>query len=153
MSYAIADAAAFVAPGGALDAEAHRRVQTLYFPDVRVPLHPTVLGEGAASLLPGQDRPAVLWRMDLDADGVVTDVDVRRALVRSRARLDYAGVQHAIDAGTAEVPVALLRAVGRLREAQERVRGGTAPLPLGEPLAVRLTRADPGRHTVLFTPA
>lgn len=118
-----------------------------------MPLHPTVLGEGAASLLPGQDRPAVVWRMDLDADGVVTDVDVRRALVRSRARLDHAGVQHAIDAGTAEVPVALLRAVGRLREAQERVRGGTAPLPLGEPLAVRLTRADPGLHTVLFTPA
>ncbi|MFF7213686.1 RNB domain-containing ribonuclease [Streptomyces sp. NPDC008238] len=124
VSYAIADAAAFVAPGGALDAEAHRRVQTLYYPDVRVPLHPPVLGEGAASLLAGQDRPAVLWRIDLDADGTVTDVDVRRALVRSRARLDYAGVQHAIDAGTAEEPVALLRTVGRLREEQERARGG-----------------------------
>lgn len=124
VSYAIADVAAFVTPGGALDAEAHRRVQTLYFPDVRVPLHPPVLGEGAGSLSAGQDRPAVLWRIDLDADGAVTDVDVRRALVRSRARLDYAGVQHAIDAGTAEEPVALLGTVGRLREEQERARGG-----------------------------
>ncbi|NEE23774.1 RNB domain-containing ribonuclease, partial [Streptomyces sp. SID7499] len=50
--YAIADVAAFLRPGGALDAEAHRRVTTLYFPDDRIPLHPPVLSEGAASLLP-----------------------------------------------------------------------------------------------------
>ena len=56
--YAIADVAAFVRPGGAIDAEAHRRVETLYSPDTRTPLHPPVLSEGAASLLPGQVRPA-----------------------------------------------------------------------------------------------
>ena len=51
--YAIADVATFVRPGGAIDAEAHRRVETLYSPDTRTPLHPPVLSEGAASLLPG----------------------------------------------------------------------------------------------------
>ncbi len=56
--YAIADVGAFVRPGGALDAEAHRRVETLYSPDTRTPLHPPVLSEGAASLLPGPG-PAV----------------------------------------------------------------------------------------------
>lgn len=122
--YAIADVAAFVAPGGALDAEAHRRVTTLYFPDGRVPLHPDVLGEDAASLLPDGERPALLWRFDLDAEGVVTAVDVRRARVASRARLDYAAVQRSVDAGTAEEPVALLREVGMLREALEVERGG-----------------------------
>ncbi|MFE2245807.1 ribonuclease catalytic domain-containing protein, partial [Streptomyces lavendulae] len=79
--YAIADVAAFVTPGGALDAEAHRRVTTLYFPDERIPLHPTVLSEDAASLLPGRTRPALLWRLDLDADGRVETTGVRRALV------------------------------------------------------------------------
>ncbi|MFE9394993.1 RNB domain-containing ribonuclease [Streptomyces flavidovirens] len=122
--YAIADVAAFVAPGGALDAEAHRRVMTLYFPDGRIPLHPPQLSEGAASLLPDRTRPALLWRVDLDAHGRTEAVDVRRALVRSRARLDYSGVQQQIDAGTAEEPVALLRDIGRLREALERERGG-----------------------------
>ncbi|WP_225805351.1 RNB domain-containing ribonuclease [Streptomyces sp. NK15101] len=122
--YAIADVAAFVVPGGAIDAEAHRRVLTLYFPDGRVPLHPAVLSEGAASLLPGEPRPALLWRIDLDADGRRVATDVRRALVRSRARLDYAGVQRRIDDGTAEEPLALLRDVGRLREALEAERGG-----------------------------
>ncbi|MFF0742615.1 RNB domain-containing ribonuclease [Streptomyces sp. NPDC004111] len=122
--YAIADVAAFVAPGGALDAEAHRRVTTLYFPDEKVPLHPRLLSEGAASLLADQVRPALLWRIDLDADGAVRATDVRRALVRSRAKLDYAGVQRRIDAGTADESLALLRDIGRLREEQERERGG-----------------------------
>ncbi|KRD00675.1 MULTISPECIES: RNB domain-containing ribonuclease [unclassified Streptomyces] len=122
--YAIADVAAFVVPGGPLDAEAHRRVNTLYFPDGKVPLHPAVLSEGAASLLPGEVRPAALWTVDLDADGRTVAVDVRRALVRSRARLDYAGVQRQIDAGSAEEPLRLLAVVGRLRERLESERGG-----------------------------
>ncbi|WP_149183397.1 RNB domain-containing ribonuclease [Streptomyces sp. TRM49041] len=122
--YAIADVAAFVGPAGALDAEAHRRVQTLYFPDGRIPLHPPVLSEGAASLLPAQTAPALLWRVDLDAYGRRVATDVRRALVRSRIRLDYATVQRQIDEGAAEEPVALLRDIGRLREELEAERGG-----------------------------
>ncbi|MFC8663426.1 RNB domain-containing ribonuclease [Streptomyces sp. NPDC057199] len=122
--YAIADVAAFVVPGGALDAEAHRRVTTLYFPDGKIPLHPPVLSEGAASLLPGQTCPAVLWTIDLDADGRPTATDVRRALVRSRAKLDYESVQKQLDAGTAEEPLALLKDIGLLREHQEVARGG-----------------------------
>ncbi|MBD0837287.1 RNB domain-containing ribonuclease [Streptomyces sp. TRM68416] len=122
--YAIADVAAFVVPESVLDAETHRRVLTLYFPDERTPLHPAVLGEGAASLLPGQTRPAALWTIDLDTDGNPLAVDVRRALVRSRAKLDYAGVQREIDTKTAEEPLALLAEIGRLREALEADRGG-----------------------------
>ncbi|MFE9400822.1 RNB domain-containing ribonuclease [Streptomyces sp. NPDC006530] len=122
--YAIADVAAFVTPGGALDAEVHRRVTTLYFPDAKTPLHPAVLSEGAASLLPDGARPALLWCVDLDADGATTATDVRRALVRSRAKLDYERVQKQIDAGTAPESLALLRDIGTLREQQEVARGG-----------------------------
>ncbi|MEU9302897.1 RNB domain-containing ribonuclease [Streptomyces sp. NPDC048269] len=143
--YAIADVAAFVTPGGPLDAEAHRRVTTLYFPDVKVPLHPAVLSEGAASLLPDQTRPALLWRLDLDAEGRVETTDVYRALVRSRARLDYDGVQKAIDTGTAEEPLALLKDVGLLREALEVERGGIS-LNVPEQEIV----ADGGSYTLAY---
>src|SRR5262249_43092271 len=101
VSYAIADVAAFVRPGSALDAEAMRRGETLSFPDERVLRHPQVLSEGAASLLPGELRPAVLWQITLDATGNPTNVDVRRARVRSRQQLDYVGLQEATDAGSA----------------------------------------------------
>jgi exoribonuclease R len=59
--YAISDLAPFVPPGGTVDAEAWRRGQTIYMPDLRSPLHPTALSEEAASLLPNVDRPALLW--------------------------------------------------------------------------------------------
>lgn len=122
--YAIADVAAFVRPGGALDGEATARVVTVYCPDRRVTLYPALLSEGAASLLPDGPRPAVVWTIDIGADGLTTSVDVRRAIVRSRARLDYAGVQASIDAGTADGPVALLREVGETLIAAEHARGG-----------------------------
>ena len=134
--YAIADVAAFVSPGAAIDAEANRRGQTLYMPDGRAPLHPPSLCEGAASLLPGQVRPALLWTIDLDSSADPTSVEVRRALVRSRERLDYAGVQQALDAGSADERLMLLREVGLLREERERERGGVSlPIPAQEVVA------------------
>ncbi|MDW4908194.1 RNB domain-containing ribonuclease [Streptomyces sp. ADMS] len=122
--YAIADVAAFVVPATPLDTETHHRVSTLYFPDEKTPLHPPVLSEDAASLLPGRTRPAALWTIDLDADGRTVAATVHRALVRSRAGLDYEGVQRQLDAGTAEEPLALLREVGEARERLEIERGG-----------------------------
>lgn len=128
--YAIADVGAFVRPAGAIDAEARTRGETVYLPDGKVPLHPKVLSEGAASLLPGAERPAAVWRIDLDADGRTVGVDVQRALVRSRERLDYAYVQAAVDTGTADGTLRLLAEVGELRLGLERERGGvTLPTP------------------------
>ena len=122
VSYAIADVATFVRPGGALDAEVSRRGETLYFPDLRVPLHPAVLSEGAASLLPGQVRPTVLWQITLDPTGRPTAVRVARALARSVRQLDYAQLQGLLDAHQAPDAVALLGEVGARRGALARAR-------------------------------
>jgi len=118
VTYAIADVAAFVAPGGAVDREAHARATTVYLPGLRLPLHPPVLSEGAASLLPGEQRPAFVWTLDLDATGALASAAVHRAVVRSVAQYDYAGVPE--DLG------ALLAEVGERRLAQERARGGVS---------------------------
>ena len=128
--YAIADVAAFVNPGAAVDVEANRRGETLYGADSKVPLHPKALSEGAASLLPDQVCPALLWTIKVDETGEGTDVVVERALVRSRAKLDYATVQADLDAGRADEMFALLQEVGERRLAREAARGGVSlPLP------------------------
>ncbi|GGB68840.1 ribonuclease II [Knoellia flava TL1] len=129
--YAIADVPAFVAPGGAIDAEARRRGQTVYCPDKRLPLHPTVMSEGAASLLPGEVRPAFVWDMRLDAEGEGTSAEVYRAMVRSVERFDYVGVQEQVDAGIDDERWVLLGEVGEKRIRQEQLRGG-ASLPMPE---------------------
>jgi exoribonuclease R len=128
--YAIADVAAFVTPGDPVDLESLVRGETLYGADAKVPLHPPVLSEGAASLLPDVVRPALLWTIRVDATGEGTDVTVERARVRSTAQLDYEGAQRMIDDGTAVESLVLLREVGMLRLEREASRAGVSlPLP------------------------
>jgi exoribonuclease R len=117
--YAIADVAAFVDSESPLAIEAQRRGETLYLPDGRSPLYPPSLSEGAASLLPDGERPAVLWRLALDADAEPTAVEVRRAIVRSRAQLDYESF-----ASTHHDLADVLGRFGELRLRRERERGG-----------------------------
>ena len=146
--YAIADVPAFVAPGGAVDTEARKRVATIYAPDQRSPLHPPTLSEDAASLLAGQVRPAFVWDLRLAGDGEGTAATVYRAQVRSLDRLDYEGVQREIDGGTGDERLLLLKEVGLTRIELERRRGG-ASLPMPEQ---EVTRDAEGRFILGFRP-
>ncbi len=128
--YAIADVPAFVEPGGAVDAEARRRGQALYPPDGRIPLHPLVISEGAASLLPGEERGAYVWTFELDPDARLVSTSLVRARVRSRRRLAYEEVQELVDGGAAPESLALLQEIGLKRILLERERGGAS---LGRP--------------------
>ena len=128
--YAIADVAAFVSPGDPIDVEAHKRGETLYGADRKVPLHPKVISEDAGSLLEGEVRPALLWTIQVDETGEGTDVHVERALVRSTAKLSYEGAQRAIDDGSADEVLLLLKEIGELRLHRDAMRGGVSlPLP------------------------
>ena len=89
LHYAIADVAWFVADGDPLDREAWRRGTTTYLPDGKAGLYPPVLAEGAASLLPGGPRPAVIFTIRVAPDGAVKLDGAERALIRSRAKLAY----------------------------------------------------------------
>jgi exoribonuclease R len=146
--YAIADVPAFIAPGGALDAETLRRGQTIYLPDGRVPLHPEVISEDTGSLLPRVRRGAYLWTFALDATGNLVSTALERATVLSREQLTYDQAQDRIDAAPDAAPdpargnasgdesgdeasaitgsLALLKEVGILRTRQEAARGGAS---------------------------
>jgi exoribonuclease R len=129
--YAIADVTAFVPTGSRLEAETWRRGQTVYLPDARVPLHPPVISEGEGSLQPDQTRPAVLWSIDLDRDGATVETRLERALVRSRARYDYAGVQEAARTGRLDDAIALLPEIGQ-RLVERALARGAIDLPIPE---------------------
>jgi exoribonuclease R len=148
--YAIADVAAFVTAGDAVDVEANLRGETLYGADAKIPLHPKVLSEDAASLLPDQLRPALLWMIDLDASGEGIAVDVRRARVRSRAKLDYTGVQARIDAGRAEPLWDVLREIGELRKQRLRKLGGVSLTLPEQEMRLDPSRMEGGQWTLEF---
>jgi exoribonuclease R len=93
LHYAIADVGWFVRPGDPLDVEAFERGVTVYLPDQRSTLYPTVLSEGAASLLPDVDRPAVVFTVRVDPAGHPRLDGAERAIIRNRAKLAYGTVR------------------------------------------------------------
>ena len=143
--YAIADVAAFITPGSALDRESIHRGQTIYLPDSPARLHPEELSEDSASLLPGQERPAVVWSIDLEDNGEIAHTHVRRALIRSRARLDYDRAQADLEAGVLHPSIEHLPAVGRLRQ-ESALRRNAINLSIPSQRVVRVSDDRAGEH-------
>ncbi|MEP2640185.1 ribonuclease R [Roseobacter sp.] len=94
---AIADVAAYVTPGGALDGEARKRGNSTYFPDRVVPMLPDRLSGDLCSLHEGVPRGCIAVRMQLDTQGTKLSHSFHRGLMRSPASLHYEEVQQAID--------------------------------------------------------
>jgi ribonuclease R len=85
----IADVAAHVRPGSALEAEALRRGNSTYVPGIVEPMLPRALSDEACSLGPQVARLAVTTELELGADGEVRSARFYRSVVRSDARLNY----------------------------------------------------------------
>ncbi|MDF1726964.1 MAG: ribonuclease R [Sulfitobacter sp.] len=94
---AIADVAAYVTPGSALDRAARKRGNSTYFPDRVVPMLPDRLSGDLCSLHEGVPRACIAVRMQLDAKGNKLSHTFHRGLMRSPASLHYEEVQEAID--------------------------------------------------------
>ena len=94
---AIADVAAYVTPGSALDREARKRGNSTYFPDRVVPMLPDRLSGDLCSLHEGVPRACIAVRMVLNAAGNKIGHSFHRGLMRSPASLHYEEVQDAID--------------------------------------------------------
>jgi ribonuclease R len=124
----IADVAAHVKPGTALDLEARRRANSTYVPGTAEPMLPRALSEDACSLSPGVERLAVTAEMELGADGPRA-ASFYRSRIRSRARLDYDQLDVVFNGGgRAPDGVAEPLEVARQAAAMLAGRGGKASL-------------------------
>ncbi len=94
---AIADVAAYVTSGSALDREALKRGNSVYFPDRVVPMLPERISNDLCSLREKVDRPALAVRMTFDANGKKLRHTFHRIMMKSAARLAYNQAQAAID--------------------------------------------------------
>ena len=94
---AIADVAAYVRPGSALDRDAREKGNSVYFPDRVEPMLPETLSNGLCSLREGENRATLAVRMVFDAAGRKKSHKFVRGLMRSAAKLSYEQAQAAID--------------------------------------------------------
>lgn len=131
LRYALADASWYLRPGTGLLAEALRRGASYYLAHLCAPMLPTTLCEGIISLNPGVPRRALVLELPIDEQGLPGPLTVRRARIRSRAKLSYDGVQAWCDQpsrspleGREFTPVlACLRELGAPLLARARQRG------------------------------
>jgi len=145
---AIADVAWYVRPGGALDREASRRGNSVYFPDRVVPMLPEALSNELCSLKPGVDRACLAVNLWIDATGRKRRHQFERGVMRSAARLTYEEVQAVRDgrqecALAAEALSALYGAYAAL--AQARAARGALELDLSEDRVVLNDKGRPAR--------
>ncbi|MEE2878379.1 MAG: RNB domain-containing ribonuclease, partial [Pseudomonadota bacterium] len=134
---AIADVAAYVRPGTALDREAQKRGNSTYFPDRVVPMLPFELSADACSLVENEDRPCMAVEMIFDKSGTKRSHRFIRGMMRSKAKLAYEEAQAAIDGKTGGPgekwlePV--LKPLWGAYEALGKARSKRAPLELDMP--------------------
>lgn len=122
---AIADVAYYVRPGSALDRDALRRGNSVYFPDRVVPMLPERISNDLCSLKPGEARGALAVRMVIDAQGHKRSHSFHRVLMRSAAKLSYAQAQAAIDGKPDDITGPLLETILKpLYEAYAVVKRG-----------------------------
>ncbi|QUL39350.1 ribonuclease R [Erythrobacter sp. JK5] len=127
---AIADVSFYVRPGSALDREARKRGNSIYFPDRVVPMLPEVLSADICSLKQGEDRAAMACHLRIDAQGNVTQWRFSRAILRIHHNIAYEDAQAAIDGGDAPEYLGHLWAAWR---ALEGARHRRDPLELELP--------------------
>jgi ribonuclease R len=113
VTVAIADVAAYVLPGTAMDGQALERGNSVYFPDRVVPMLPERISNDLCSLRAHEDRPALAARMVLGPDGRKRSHTFHRIMMRSVAKLSYEQAQGAIDGRPDETTRPLIDSVLR----------------------------------------
>jgi ribonuclease R len=146
VSVAIADVAHYVRPGAALDREAVRRGNSVYFPDRVVPMLPERISNDLCSLRPLEDRPALAVRMVIGADGRKRSHTFHRVMIRSAAKLSYDQAQFAVSGRTDDVtePIAkpVLTPLYAAYETVRLARDARGPLDLDVPERKILLKGD-----------
>ncbi|MBW7922252.1 MAG: ribonuclease R [Rubellimicrobium sp.] len=134
---AIADVAAWVRPGSALDAEARKRGNSTYFPDRVVPMLPEPLSADLCALSGGVERACIAARLTISSAGRLVAHRFTRGIMRSRAALEYGAVQAAVDGRvtdqTAPLVEGVLKPLYAAHAALVRARAARQPLDLDLP--------------------
>jgi ribonuclease R len=144
ITVAIADVSWYVRPGSALDREARRRGNSVYFPDRVVPMLPERISNDLCSLRESEDRPALAVGMTFDADGRKKSHRFHRIIMRSAASLSYREAQDIFGGkktGTAKLDRALAD-LWNAYQCLQRGRDEREPLELDIPERKVLLKPD-----------
>lgn len=153
---AIADVSHYVLPDTPLDRAARKRGCSIYLPDRVIPMLPKELSNGICSLVPNEDRLAMICDMVVDQEGVLLGAEFYEAVIRSHARLTYSEVDAFIQGKSINQSEPVRRSLQSLRDLCKKLlrqrsdRGALdfdipqvqIPLTQGEPMLPKLVERN-----------
>ncbi len=152
---AIADVAAYIPPASAMDSQARQRGNSVYLPDRVVPMLPERISNDLCSLRPNEDRPALVVKITIDKNGQRKAHQFFRAMICSKARLNYRQAQAAFDGTPDEIcqPIyeTVLRPLWQAYTAMVKARDKRQPLTLDLPER-KIVMNDEGEIIDIFIP-
>ncbi|KRD56379.1 MULTISPECIES: ribonuclease R [unclassified Ensifer] len=155
VTVAIADVSYYVRPKSALDLEALKRGNSVYFPDRVVPMLPERISNDLCSLKEGVDRPALAVRMRFSKEGRKAGHTFHRIMMKSAAKLSYQQAQAAIDGNpddkTGPILDAILKPLWEAYRILTRGRDRRQPLELNMPERKIILKPD-GTVDRVFVP-
>lgn len=119
---AVADVSHYVRPGSAIDEWAQSRCFSVYLPDRSIPMLPRELSSHMCSLVPNEDRLAMVTKIRIDAGGQVLEREVMAAVIHSCRRLTYAQAAAALDKRAHKLSTDEVRRIFGLRKVADRLR-------------------------------
>ncbi|MFZ5572950.1 MAG: ribonuclease catalytic domain-containing protein [Thermodesulfobacteriota bacterium] len=150
----IVDVGHYIQKGDILDQEAMGRGSSIYMPDLRISMLPSILAENYCSLRAGENRPAISILVKVDRFANRLGYEIFPSIIRVHRQLTYSQADDL--AGTDEALQTLHMLAGHFR--QKRIAAGAIQLILpeisiqlgqnGHPDVVRLDRESPGRMLV-----
>ena len=156
VTVAIADVSWYVRPGSALDKEALKRGNSVYFPDRVVPMLPERISNDLCSLKEGVDRPALAVRMVFSREGRKIGHTFHRIMMKSAAKLSYQQAQAAIDGTpddkTGPLLEPILKPLWHAYHVMKRGRDRRQPLELDMPERKILLKPDGAVDRVFVPP-
>ncbi|MDP9629733.1 UNVERIFIED_ORG: ribonuclease R [Ensifer adhaerens] len=155
VTVAIADVSWYVRPKSALDLEALKRGNSVYFPDRVVPMLPERISNDLCSLKEGVDRPALAVRMRFSKEGRKAGHTFHRIMMKSAAKLSYQQAQAAIDGNpddkTGPILDTILKPLWEAYRTLTRGRDRRQPLELNMPERKIILKPD-GTVDRVFVP-
>jgi exoribonuclease-2 len=150
----IVDVGHYIRKGDPVDVEAQARCSSIYMPDQKISMIPSILSEGLCSLKADENRPAVSILMVLNRQGEVLEYEIVPSVIRVRHQLSYYDVNQMADSDGHIM--ALYDIAGKFR--QKRIENGAIHISLpdisvwlsefGEVVVNRINRESPGRMLV-----
>lgn len=134
LKVAIADVDQYIKKGTSLDNDAYNNGTSVYFIQGTKHMLPRRLSENACSLLPKLKRAALVVEMEINKEGVLSNIEMKQAWIESKHKLTYAQVTEALSSNKNVEWMPQIKNIKEMYDVllEARIKRGALPIRSGD---------------------